>query len=158
MKSKFAVLLVVVSLVACRNDKNLKRGQQNYDVVQEGSASGVTSTISGPGETPPPATTAPLTGTNADTTTNFTLPATQTDTIAGSMPPVPSAAPVPRPRVIESPRLRRTPPPTATDTVSVPPQTQTTETDQTQTSPPPPPPPSSTDTSDTTHPPVTRDL
>src|SRR6202007_2993868 len=48
MKSRFAVLLVVVSLaLACRNDKNLKRGQQNYDVVQEGSAAGVTSTISG---------------------------------------------------------------------------------------------------------------
>jgi len=153
MKSRFAVLLVVVSLVACRNDKNLKRGQQNYDVVQEGSAPGVTSTISGPGETLPPATATPLTGTNADTTTSFTLPETQTDTIAGTMPPVPSAAPVPRPRVIESPRLRRTPPTTdtgttpATDTVTVPPQTET------STQPPPP-----TDTTDTTHPPATRDL
>src|SRR5438067_8161818 len=156
MKSRFAVLLVVVSLaVSCRSDKNLKRGQQNYDVVQEGSATGATSTISGPGETPPPVTATPLTGTNADTTTNFTLPSTQTDTtagsmqppgsIAGTMPPIPSAAPVPRPRVIESPRPRRTPPTTetgttmATDTVTVPPKTETTETDQTQTSTQPPP-------------------
>ena len=192
MKSKFVVLLVVVSLAgACRNDKNLKRGQENYDVVQEGSTTGVTSTISGPGETPPPVTATPLTGTNADTTTNFTLPTTQTDTtggamqqpntIAGTMPaPIPSAAPVARPRMIQSPRLRRTTTTEAgttmaTDTVNVPPETTTqTDTTATSTQPPPddgqkkhkkkqddqqqpppdqPPPPPPTDTTDTAHPP-----
>jgi hypothetical protein len=183
MKSTLAVLLVVVSLTgACRNDKNLKRGQQNYDVVQEGSATGVTSTISGPGETPPPATGTPLTGTNADTTTNFTLPSTQTDTTGGSMQPpgtiagtmtapIPSAAPT-RPRAITSPSLRRTTTTEtgttmATDTVTVPPQ-MTTQTDTTATSmqaptvdgrkkrrqqPPPVQPPPTTDTTDTAHPP-----
>jgi hypothetical protein len=48
----------------------MKRGQHDYQVVQEGSASGgVTSTINTPGETLVPAT-----ETNIDTTTNFTLP------------------------------------------------------------------------------------
>jgi hypothetical protein len=153
MKSRFAVLLVVVSLAgACRSDKNLKRGQQNYDVVQEGSATGATSTISGPGETPPPATTAPLTGTNADTTTNFTLPATRTDTAGGSMQQpntiagtMPAPVPRPRPRRTTTTETGTTP---ATDTVTVPPQTKT-QTDTTATSTQPPP----TDTSDTVHPP-----
>src|SRR5713226_7362424 len=67
-----------------------RKDQKQYDVVQEGQASGVTSTINAPGETTPP----PMTGTNYDTTSNFTLPqvsgtATTTQppgTIAGTLP------------------------------------------------------------------------
>jgi hypothetical protein len=70
MTHKIASLAAVALLVfGCSRSNKMQRGQQQYDVVQEGSASGVTSTINGPGETP-----APATDTNADTTTNFTLP------------------------------------------------------------------------------------
>jgi hypothetical protein len=163
MKSKMAVLAAAALLVlGCRNnDKGMRRGDQNYDVVQEGSASGVTSTISGPGETPPPTTASvPLTGTNADTTTAFTLPPTQTDTsiataqqpatIAGTMPATPQA--VARPRPAQAParprRVEQESTTMATDTVAVP-KTDTTKSDTTeqpptedeQQAPPPPPPP-----------------
>src|SRR5437868_6063457 len=57
-------------ILGCSRSAKVQRGQQQYDVVPEGSASGVTSTINGPGETKPPL----VTDTNVDTTTNFTLP------------------------------------------------------------------------------------
>jgi hypothetical protein len=70
MIRKIAILATFVVLIAgCSRSGKMQRGQQQYQTVQEGSASGVTSTINGPGETP-----APVTDTNADTTTNFTLP------------------------------------------------------------------------------------
>ncbi|MDP9361240.1 MAG: hypothetical protein M3P29_07305 [Acidobacteriota bacterium] len=90
MNRKIATLAVVVVLVAgCSRSGKMQRGQEQYQVVQEGSASGVTSTINGPGETPVPAT-----DTNVDTTTNFTLPTnpnplgndTAGSTVAGSLP------------------------------------------------------------------------
>lgn len=96
MKNKliYPVVLMVVFAVACGGDEGRKSASQAaYETVQEGSASGVTSTIHGPGETLPP-----ITGTNADTTTAFTLdpnavpPAGGTPaTIAGTLP---SSAPV----------------------------------------------------------------
>jgi hypothetical protein len=84
-----ALLLAVVS---CGRDSAVKKSeQQQYDTVQEGAASGVASTIGGPGEAPPP-----MTGTNADTTTAFALngsPATTTDAGALASPPMYSGAP-----------------------------------------------------------------
>src|SRR5215210_6227604 len=96
------VVTVAAFLAACGGN-SAKRSGHEYEVVQEGSASGVTSTIQGPGETLPP-----ITGTNSDTTTAFTInpnavpPATAPATpgsIAGTLPPpaMPSATPVPPP-------------------------------------------------------------
>src|SRR5689334_453164 len=86
MRSKIlAVITAGVLAAACHNNQQVKRGEQNYDVVQEGQTDSVTSTISGPGETPPPASAVPLTGTNADTTTAFSLPATTSGMPNGSM-------------------------------------------------------------------------
>jgi hypothetical protein len=68
---KFALVAALVSL-GCHSKESLNREQQNYQVVQEGSASGATSTVGAPGEGSI-AQTAPITGTNADTTTSFTI-------------------------------------------------------------------------------------
>jgi hypothetical protein len=71
MKNKliYPAVLMVVFAVACGGDEGRNSASQAaYETVQEGSASGVTSTIHGPGETLPP-----ITGTNADTTTAFTI-------------------------------------------------------------------------------------
>lgn len=70
MKNKLMYPLIVAAFVACGGSDRSKTDQAaaNYETVQEGSAAGVTSTIQGPGETVPP-----LTGTNADTTSAFTL-------------------------------------------------------------------------------------
>jgi hypothetical protein len=92
MKNKLIYPLIATVLLAgaaCRGDGKSGSGAgEHYETVQEGSAAGVTSTIHGPGEVVPP-----LTGTNADTTTAFTLdpnvagaPA-QPGTIAGTLPP-----------------------------------------------------------------------
>jgi hypothetical protein len=129
----------------------MQRTQQDYQTVQEGSASGVTSTINAPGETPPP-----LTNTNADTTTNFTLPTNPAplgnDTAGGSMASSAPSYPVPRPKE-RVPRELRPPADTAaTDTMSTtPPTTDTMMTDTSSTDtkkkkdePPPPPPPTDT--------------
>jgi len=69
MNNKLIYVLVLSALGAgCGGDSAKGAGQQQYETVQEGSASGVTTAIAGPGETLPP-----LTGTNADTTTAFAL-------------------------------------------------------------------------------------
>lgn len=89
MKTKliYPVVLMVVFAAACGGDDGRKSADQAaYETVQEGSASGVTSTIHGPGETLPP-----ITGTNADTTTAFTLnpnvaPGGTPATVAGTLP------------------------------------------------------------------------
>src|SRR5687768_17962579 len=112
MKNKLIYPLVVVMVAACGGDgdQTARQNQGEYETVQEGSASGVTSTISGPGETLPP-----ITGTNADTTTAFALnptglpPATtaqQAGTMAGTMP-----APAPYPAGGMSPSYNPTPAP-----------------------------------------------
>jgi hypothetical protein len=75
---------------ACGGDTRARTGQVQYETVQEGAASGVTTTIHGPGETLPP-----ITGTNADTTSAFTLdptaiagtPAAPGGTLATTLPP-----------------------------------------------------------------------
>ena len=90
MKNKFLCsLAILVVLAACGKDEDKVTAQAQLETVQEGTAPGVTSTIHGPGETIPP-----MTGTNMDTTTAFTLspnavpPATQPGggTIAGTFP------------------------------------------------------------------------
>jgi hypothetical protein len=156
MKTTLKVLILAAVLAAgCRRGAGqVQRQQQNYDVVQEGQTSAATSTITAPGEVPPP-----LTNTNADTTSNFTLDPTATagtqapGTIAGtmtSMPPsgmrglpgAPVAPPPPRP----APRQPRVVTTTQTDdrvvvTNTAPPQTDTTASiapiDTTSTQPPP---------------------
>lgn len=84
-------ILTIGFLVACGGSDKATPGQQQYETVQEGAASGVTSTIHGPGEIVPP-----MTGTNADTTSAFTInpalanaPATPPGTLAGALPTQP---------------------------------------------------------------------
>src|ERR1700686_1793555 len=136
-------------VIGCSRSAKVERGQQQYDVVQEGSASGVTSTINGPGETTPP-----ITNTNADTTTNFTIPTnpnplgndTAGTALSGSVPaPITTtamtstASPRPlRPRVYTPPpRPQELRPEPATDTTMTKTDTDTatTTTDTTTTSP-----------------------
>src|SRR3954471_9845556 len=106
MKIERLLWIAVVVGVACHgNDKAVRKDQQ-YDVVQEGQASGVTSTINAPGEAA--AVTPPITGTGADTTTAFnSTPGVMSNagapagSLAGTLPPpAPGggglAVPVPR--------------------------------------------------------------
>jgi hypothetical protein len=171
MRKPLIYLAIAVLLAGCRGGSSSlqKKDQQNYDVVQEGQASGVTSTINAPGETVPP-----MTATNADTTSNFMLPGVTTatstappGTIAGTLPqdtsgsmitgyPTDTAAPGQRPRPI----VRQQPPPQpmqpapqpAMKARPAPPRTDTSTTTlegpppSTDTAPPPPP----TDTTTTT--------
>lgn len=148
MKSKLIFpVVMVMSLAACGDEDGVgKADQKNFEVVQEGSANGVTSTIAGPGELLPP-----LTGTNADTTTAFTIApnaaAAPPPLVTGTIPspsstagypsaaepdrrepsrpqsqprPAPERAPRPDPRDLETdPR----PQPAPTDTATTPPLT-----------------------------------
>ncbi|MEK6373769.1 MAG: hypothetical protein AABO58_13865 [Acidobacteriota bacterium] len=103
MTRQTAILLICAALAAgCHRTQTARRGSENYQVVEEGQASGVTSTINAPGETPPP-----LTDTAFDTTTNFTLPDNPAplgtlppNTVAGTLPTYtsyPTAPPRPKP-------------------------------------------------------------
>lgn len=116
MKIKRLLLTAaVLATLACHgSDSKAVRKDQQYDVVQEGETSGASSTINAPGEAPPVAG-APLTGTGADTTTNFnSTPAVMSTagapagTLAGTLPPpMPggsSAVPVPRDPNAPAPR------------------------------------------------------
>src|ERR1043166_96940 len=106
-------IAVVVAALACHgNDKAVRKDQQ-YDVVQEGQASGVTSTINGPGETPT-VTTPPITATGADTTTAFNSTPGVMSTVgapagslAGTLPPPMPNAPAPRatPQPVQQPMI-----------------------------------------------------
>jgi hypothetical protein len=97
MTQKIATLAAIALLVfGCGRSGQVQRNQQQYQTVQEGSASGVTSTINAPGETTPP-----MTDTNVDTTTNLTLPTnpnplgngTAAGSMASAMPSYPSGTP-----------------------------------------------------------------
>lgn len=161
------VLIAAVLAAAChRGSSTMQREQKSYEVVSEGQAAGVSSTINAPGETTPP-----LTNTNADTTSNFTLApnvdptgTTPPGTIAGTLPATGPVTAMPMPQIPRpaAPPPRTLPPPpratppapppeqtdTSTTTAPPPPQTDTTETEEQepQEEPPPPPPPTQTDT------------
>jgi hypothetical protein len=166
---KSLIYLVIPALLAAgchrSGSDSLQRQQQQYDTVQEGqSSTAVTSTITAPGEVAPPA--AGMTGTNSDTTTNFTLPQVsststtqnQPGTLAGTLPVQSNNAPMsgypsnppqvrPKPR---PPAVTKTEPATTdttTTSVDAPPPATSTTPPTTDTAPPPP--------SDTQPPPTT---
>jgi hypothetical protein len=111
--SVFCSLAIALSLIACGgNDQVRKTDQAEYEVVQEGSAGGATSTGLTDGTSAPPMA---MTGTNADTTTAFNLPTVSgapvdpnaaPGTIASSLPGnvYDGSTPAPRPRVASAPR------------------------------------------------------
>lgn len=89
MRTTLAVLLALSLLAACgRSRSDRAQAASDYEVIQEGSAAGVTSTLQGPGEVMPP-----VTGTNADTTTAFSFDpnaataAAPTPALAAAPPP-----------------------------------------------------------------------
>ena len=147
----FIVLALVAMAVACGRNSSVQRSQQQqYDVVQEGSADGVTSTINAPGETVAPLTSSTITDTNVDTTTNFTLPNTATTTsteqpgtVASTLPQNSSGS---MPSGYYPPRTRPRPKPVAPPATTTEEQATTTDT---AAPPPPPPPPPPTDTTGT---------
>jgi hypothetical protein len=139
MRTQLISLMLVSSLIAACGSDKVKRDQQQYEVVQEGSASGTSTAL------------APMTGTNADTTTAFTIdpslasaPGTPPGTIAGSLPdqpyggvgspgyvPAPSPSPVPAsgmtsgsvsPQPAQAPRIVVQRPPAQTATQPAPTQ------------------------------------
>lgn len=140
MNPKIYLVFFAVLLAACggRNSSLQKDQQQNYDVVPEGTATGVTSTINGPGDTTAPLTSSTITGTNVDTTTNFTLPntataATTTDQSGSIASTLPATGSLPNGYYLPRRRPRPRPPAdttttanTATSTVGEPPTTDTT--------------------------------
>jgi hypothetical protein len=105
MKKTLIFPLIFVGFwgVACGGDGARRGNQKSFETVQEGSASGVTSTIQGPGESLPP-----ITGTNADTTTSFSIdpnvasaaapaPMPGSGTLGGTLPSQPAPSPYPQP-------------------------------------------------------------
>jgi hypothetical protein len=142
MKTKliFSLLLVPV-LAACGGKSGARNAaQQNYETVEEGSASGVTSTILGPGETLPP-----ITGTNADTTTAFALNPNVPPPPPALPPALPppmisaSASPIAQPRPAPTPQPVATEPAPPTETAAAPPPATTTTQEQPKEEEPPPP-------------------
>jgi hypothetical protein len=153
----------VLAAFACHgSDNKAVRKDQQYDVVQEGEASGASSTVNAPGEAAPVAG-APLTGTGADTTTNFnstpgvvSTAGAPAGTLAGTLPPpMPGGSSAPRPMtssstVIPTPLPRRIPaqttqpkqrpempPPTTTADDQTTTSSDTTDSTSTSTQPPP---------------------
>jgi hypothetical protein len=100
MKRTLILSLTVVWVVACGGDSDKRASQQEFETVQEGSVAGVTSTLGGPGENLPP-----ITGTNADTTTDFGI----NPALAGAATPAPGTVPPP-----VTPAYGTTPPPPMT--------------------------------------------
>lgn len=127
LKGLTAGLTLLLLAGACREKGNPARKTENYEVVGEGSAGGVTSTITGPGEQFP-ALTPSMTGTMADTTTDFTL--RESVTSSGGIPsseipaaeissqedsePIAEASPTPRNEIYFSKRPTPTPQPVST--------------------------------------------
>ncbi len=157
MKTILHLGVAALLLTGChRSGSSMQREQQQYEVVQEGAASGVTSTINAPGETPPP-----ITNTNADTTTAFAgfgngnTPVTtaQPGSLGGTLPPpdysrevaaapprptpvARTARPQPQPEAPPPPMTsaQQAPPPTTEETTSTaPPAPEQTETTKTST-------------------------
>ena len=78
----FPLIFVGFGVVACGGDEARRGDQKAFETVQEGSAAGVTSTIAGPGEALPP-----ITGTNADTTTAFSIDPNVASATPGAVAP-----------------------------------------------------------------------
>lgn len=167
MRKALIYLAIPALLAGCHRggSDSLQRQQQQYDTVQEGQSSTVvTSTITAPGEVAPKAG---MTGTNSDTTTNFTLPQVssttstqnQPGTLAGTLTvpsnsgpmvgypsnPPQKVRPKPRPPVVAKAEPAKTD--TVTTDVKAPPPSTSTTPPTTDTAPPPP--------SDTQPPPTT---
>jgi len=159
MRHKLSGALVLLMLASACGRGSMTRDQKSYETVEEGSASGVTSTIQGPGETLPP-----ITNTNSDATTAFAfdpnaypnqtatpIPTTSAPTTSTAyVPPTPyptTTYPPPPPPVRRPPPP---PPPPATTTTAEPePSPPPTDTSTTTAEPVPPPPPPATDTAAT---------
>lgn len=128
--STAGLFLLVLILAGC-GDRFRRETHVDSEAVQEGSATGTTSTIAAPGEAAPPlAGTAPMTATNADTTTAFTILDSNVSTTATIDPgSLAGTLPLPDPRSTAS-RTPATPPPSAQSVISiersVPPPTTTT--------------------------------
>lgn len=93
----FFILLSSLGLAACRSRERVSEANvtATYDVVSEGDASGIASTINGPGEVAPPA----MTSTNVDTTTNLAItgqPTVPTATNGNLAEALPATAAAPR--------------------------------------------------------------
>jgi tRNA(adenine34) deaminase len=155
MKIQFGLgFAALVLAAAChRGSSTMQREQKNYAVVSEGQASGVSSTINAPGETPPP-----MTNTSADTTSNFTLTPNVDTTgtvppgsLAGTLPVTTTVPPAVRPTAPPPPRVITTTQPQQPSRIVI-----TNTNPQTEFPPPPKktkqpaPPPEQTDTSATT--------
>jgi hypothetical protein len=149
MRKKLTAAWIVVVLSTACGRSALQRDQKQYETVEEGSASGVTSTIQGPGETLPP-----ITDTNADGTSAFTLDP-NAGTAAPSYPETTTVATAPLPeRRIPDPRRPVNPTPMPEPTPEpTPAQTETTATQ----APEPKPPAENTDTATTPQPPEKGD-
>jgi hypothetical protein len=86
------VFAACFALAACKDKQQdkLQREQHQYNIVQEGSASDVTGTLTAPGEAAPTTDTTTastgMTATNADTTTAFTLPGAAPGTATSAQP------------------------------------------------------------------------
>ncbi|HEY5610071.1 MAG TPA: hypothetical protein VIL97_02600, partial [Thermoanaerobaculia bacterium] len=158
MRKKTQTLLSIALVLFAVDCSRQDRRSRQYEVVEEGSASGVTSAIAGPGEQLPP-----LTDTSTDTTTAFaTLPTppnidptlTTTDgSLADSLPNAPSSGGYGQrdPETYHPPRPA--PPSRGTIEVTIPsraaPETSPPTSTSTETAPPPP------TTTDSTQPPPT---
>jgi len=149
MTRRIALFAAAAVLVfGCSRSGKMQRGQQQYDVVKEGSASGVTSTINGPGETAVPAT-----DTSADTTTNFTLPTNPNplgnDTAGLPITSTSTVAPHPlRPRVYTPPSRPQDTTMSDTETTTTTPTTTTSPDAKKKDQDQPPPPTDTTRTQD----------
>lgn len=79
MKNTLNIALVAALVsMGCHSKESLNREKENYQVVQEGAATGTTTAVGSVGQTPP------ITGTNADTTTAFTIAANGVPQQAGT--------------------------------------------------------------------------
>lgn len=129
MTAALAAVLFLLATAACGSrEETLARQVEGYEVIDEGSASGVTSTLNAPGETVPVVTETPLTGTSVDTTTAFTtldpvlgVPTeTTTDTLASTLPPTTTAPPMtPQSPIYVPPPTTRRPQPAATPVIDI---------------------------------------
>ncbi|MGA7614035.1 MAG: hypothetical protein WBX15_02535, partial [Thermoanaerobaculia bacterium] len=90
------VLLLFVTSCGWTGRRDAK--QQDYDVVQEGSGGSVSTAIGAPGEQAPTLETPPMTDTDADTTTAFSIVGTDT-TITSTDPSLATRLPDQQPEM-----------------------------------------------------------